>query len=161
MVPPPVGQTVVAFGYRKGEITVTEGSDGVHHIKLNDRATTSMGTIRQVYPFGRDAVMLPFPCFEIEARFEPGMSGGLVVDESGRLCGLICASLQHNDPDVPPISYAASLSPMLRTVISTNRGGDRYPKGVSHPVIDLAIDGFIKVVDLHELDPTHVPDKQF
>jgi hypothetical protein len=50
---------------------------------------------------------------------------------------------------------------MLRTVISTNRGGDRYPKGVSHPVIDLAIDGFIKVVDLHELDPTHVPDKQF
>lgn len=49
-----------------------------------------MGTIRQVYPFGRDAVMLAFPCFEIEARFDPGMSGGLVVDESGRLCGLIC-----------------------------------------------------------------------
>jgi hypothetical protein len=28
---------------------------------------------------------------------------------------------------------------------------------VSYPVIDLAIDGSIKVVDLHELDPTHFP----
>lgn len=145
--PPPVGQKVVAFGYRESNIKVTEGSDGQHHIELNDRPTTSIGTVRQVYPSGRDAVMLPFPCFEIEARFDPGMSGGMVIDEAGRLCGLICASLQHGDPTAPPISYVASLWPMLTTTISGNRG-DRYPKGVSYPVIDLAIDGIIKVVDL-------------
>jgi hypothetical protein len=109
---------------------------------------------------GRDKVMLPFPCFEIEARFDPGMSGGMVLDEAGRLCGLICASLQHDDPNAPPISYAASLWPMLKTVISANRDGDRYPKGVSYPVIDLAIDGVIGVEDLYQLDPTHFPDKQ-
>jgi Trypsin-like peptidase domain len=158
-LPPPTGQHVVAFGYRESRIDVTEGTDGQHHIVLNDRPTTSIGTIRQIYPSGRDSVMLPFPCFEIEARFDPGMSGGLVIDEAGAVCGLICASLQHGDVNAPPISYVASLWPMLRTVISANRG-DRYPKDVSYPVIDLAIDGLISVTDLHELDPAIFPDKQ-
>ena len=128
----------------------------MHHIELNDRLTMSIRKIRQVYPLGRDAVMLPFPCFEVEARFDPGMSGGLVVDESDTLCGIICATLQHHDPDTPPISYVASLSPMLKTVISANRGGG-YPSGVSYPIIDLAIDGLLEVVDLHELDPALFP----
>jgi Trypsin-like peptidase domain len=156
---PPVGQKVVAFGYRESKINVTEGSDGQHHIELNDRPTTSIGTIRQVYPSGRDTVMLPFPCFEIEARFDRGMSGGMVIDETGKLCGLICTGLQHDDPNAPPISYVASLWPMLKTVISADRG-DRYLRSVSYPVIDLAIDGLIAVTDLHELDPIHFPDKQ-
>jgi len=159
VLPPPVGQTVVAFGYREGRINVREGDDGVHHIELNDRETISIGTIRQVYPSRRDTVLLPFPCFEIEARINPGMSGGMVIDEAGNLCGLISASLQHNDPHAPPISYVVSLWPMLKTVISVNRG-DRYPRDVEYPMIDLAIDGLIAVVDLHELDPTNFPGKQ-
>jgi hypothetical protein len=159
VLPPPVGQAVVAFGYRESQITVTLGANDQHHIVLNDRPTTSIGIVRQVYPAGRDAVMLPFPCYEIEARFDPGMSGGMVIDETGALCGLICASLQHNDPNAPPISYVASLWPMLKTVISADRG-DRYPRGVSYPVIDLAIDGLIAVNDLHALDPKDFPGKE-
>jgi hypothetical protein len=157
-LPPPAGQHVVAFGYRESRITVTE-SDGVHHIDLKDRPTSSAGVVRQVYPRGRDSVMLPFPCFEIEARFDPGMSGGMVIDETGALCGLICASLQHGDPNAPPISYVASLWPMLKTEISIDRG-DRYPRAVSYPVIDLAIDRLIGVKDLHELDPKEFPGKR-
>jgi hypothetical protein len=103
--------------------------------------------------------MLPFPCFEIEARFDPGMSGGMVIDETGKLCGLICASLQHEDPNTPPIRYVASFWPMLKTLIDADRG-DGYPRGVSYPVVDLAIDGLIAVSDLHELDPAHFPGKQ-
>jgi hypothetical protein len=159
VLPPPVGQAVVAFGYRESQVTVTEGGDGQHHIELNDRPTTSIGRIKQIYPSGRDAVMLPFPCFEIEARFDPGMSGGLVIDEAGAVCGLICASLQHSDVNAPPISYVASLWPMLKTGISVDRG-DRYPRGISYPLIDLAIDGIITVTDLHEIDPVLFPDKQ-
>jgi hypothetical protein len=158
VLPPPVGQKVVAFGYRESKISVTEGQDGQHYIELNDRPTTSIGTVKQVYPSGRDAVMLPFPCFEIEARFDPGISGGMVLDEAGALCGLICASLQHGDPNAPPVSYVASLWPMLKTIISADRG-DRYPRGVSYPVINLAIDRLIVVNDLHELDPKDFPDK--
>jgi Trypsin-like peptidase domain len=150
VIPPPAGQKVIAFGYRESKINVREG-DGQHHIELNDRPTTSIGTVRRVYPSARDAVMLPFPCFEIEARFDPGMSGGMVIDEAGSLCGLICASLQQNEPGAPPISYVASLWPMLSTVISVDRG-ERYPRGVSYPVINLARDNLIAVTDFNELD---------
>lgn len=159
VMPPPVGQKVVAFGYHSGKIEVTESPDGTHHIALNDRPTTSIGTIRQIYPTGRDRVMLPFPCYEIEAQFDPGMSGGMVIDETGALCGLICASLQQNDVDAPPISYVASLWPMLKTVISVNRG-DRYPRDIPYPMIDLAVDGLLAVSDLNALDPREFPGKR-
>ena len=157
-LPPPIGQHVVAFGYREGNINVTQSSDGTHHIDLNDRPTTSIGLVKQVYPNGRDRVMLPFPCFEIEARFDPGMSGGMVIDETGSLCGLICAALQNSDPDALPVSYATALWPMLTTVISVDRG-DKYPRGVMYPMIDLAIDRLIFVNDLRDLDPVHFPGK--
>lgn len=149
-LPPPIGQKVVAFGYRESKVSVTEDSAGTHHIEFDDRPTISIGEIKQIYPSGRDRVVLPFPCYEIEARFDPGMSGGMVIDENGALCGLICASLQTCDPTAPPISYVASLWPMLTTVISANRG-DGYPKNITYPMIDLARDGLISVVDIEHL----------
>jgi len=158
LVSPPVGQHVVAFGYRQGEVSVTEGPDGTHHIKLDDKPTTSIGIIRQVCPAGRDRIMLPFPCFEVEARFDAGMSGGLVVDEAGSICGLICASLHSGDSEAIPISYVATLWPMLRTVINADRGSN-YPSGVAYPAIDLAIDGQIVATDIEQLDPSYFPDK--
>lgn len=157
-LPPPAGQKVVAFGYRESTVTVSETSDGVHHIELNDRPTTSIGTVTQNYPSGRDRSMLPFPCFEIQARFDPGMSGGMVIDENGSLCGLICATLQNSDLTAPPISYVAALWPMFMTTISADRG-DEYPRGVTYPMIDLAIDGLVRVADLHDLDPVNFPGK--
>jgi hypothetical protein len=160
VLPPPVGQTIVAFGYRETAISVEERDGGQHHIELNDRPTTSIGKITQVFPTGRDRVMLPFPCFEIEARFDPGMSGGIVIDEQGALCGLICASLQQSDPDAAPVSYVASLWPMLKTVISVDRG-ERYPKGLSYPLMDAAKDGLISVVDLQALAATRLEFSHF
>ncbi|MDZ4343825.1 MAG: hypothetical protein U1E51_15500, partial [Candidatus Binatia bacterium] len=151
VLPPPVGQKVVAFGYRESKVSVRADSAGTHHIEINDRPTTSIGEIKQIYASGRDAVLLPFPCYEIEARFDPGMSGGMVIDENGAVCGLICASLNTSDPNARPTSYVATLWPMLTTVISANRG-DRYPKNVSYPMIDLARDGLISVVDIEHLN---------
>jgi hypothetical protein len=156
VLPPPIGHKIVAFGYRASTIGVTEGADGQHHIELNDKPTTSIGTVRQVYHAGRDRVMLPFPCFEIEARFDPGMSGGLVIDEAGSLCGLVCTSLQQHDVSAPPVSYVAALWPMLNTKIAINRG-DKYPRDVSYPMIDLARDGLIAVDDLRAFEQSHPP----
>jgi hypothetical protein len=155
-MPPPVGQKIVAFGYRESTIIVREDAEGTYHIELNDKPTTSAGEITQIFPDGRDKVMLPFPCFEIRARFDSGMSGGLVIDEEGALCGLICASLQQSDPEQPPISYVATLWPMLTTVVSADRG-DAYPRGVEYPLIDLAIDKIMGVKDLASLDPSRFP----
>lgn len=149
-LPPPVGEKVVAFGYRESRVSVTEDAAGVHHIEHKDQPTVSIGEVKQIYSSGRDRVLLPFPCYEIEARFDPGMSGGLVIDENGALCGLICASLQTSEPNVRPISYVVSLWPMLATLVSANRG-DHYPKDVMYPMIDLARNGLISVVDIDAL----------
>lgn len=158
MTPPPSGQKVLAFGYREARIEVTEGTDGAHHIELTDIGTTSIGEVGQIFPEQRDSSMLTFPCFEVRARFAPGMSGGLVIDEDGALCGLVCAGTDFGDPNAPPLSYAATLWPMLTTVISVDRG-DGYPRGVKYPMIDLALDKLIHVIGLEEQDPKLFPGR--
>lgn len=158
VVPPPSGQKVLAFGFRESEIEVSEGSDGTHHIVLNDIGTTSIGEVGKIFPERRDSSMLTFPCFEVRARFAPGMSGGLVIDENGALCGLVCAGMSLADPNELPLSYAATLWPMLTTVISVDRG-DAYPRGVEYPVVDLVIARLINAVGLEELDPKFFPGR--
>ncbi len=134
------GSKVIAFGYREGQIACEEDSEGVHHIVLNDKGTTSIGEVGQVFAQRRDTSMLNFPCFEVRAQFSPGMSGGWVVDDTNRICGLICAGYSFEDNSALPLSYAATLWPMLTMNISGDRG-DKYPRGVWYPVIDLALDG--------------------
>lgn len=158
IIPPPTGQKVVAFGYRESKIQITEGADGTHHIEINDAGTMSAGEIGQVFAERRDSSMLTFPCFEVRARFAPGMSGGLVVDEDGSLCGIICSSFDFQNPNTLPLSYAATLWPMLTTVISADRG-DSYPRGVSYPMIDLALNHQITAVGLEYLDPKFFPGR--
>jgi hypothetical protein len=155
VVPPPTGQKVLAFGYRESKIQVTT-TNGNRHIDFNDIPTTSAGEVGQIFAERRDSSMLTFPCFEVLARFAPGMSGGLVIDEEGRLCGLVCSAMQFADQTMPPLSYAATLWPMLTTIISADRG-DAYPRGVSYPMIDLAISDIIHAVGLEFLDPQFFP----
>jgi len=156
--PPPVGQKVIAFGYRESVCEVMQIASGGYHLELQDKPTTSIGEVKRIYPTRRDAAMLSFPCYEVNARFDHGMSGGLVIDESGALCGLICASLSARSPEEEAVSHVTTLWPMLRTLISADRGGD-YPKGVTYPVIDLALDGLIRVTDLSLLDPKDFPNR--
>lgn len=47
---------------------------------------------------------------------------------------------------------------MLRTLISADRG-DKYPRGVEYPVIDLTLDKTINVVGLEQLDPRFFPGR--
>jgi len=47
---------------------------------------------------------------------------------------------------------------MLRKLISAGRDG-HYPKGVTYPMIDLALDGLIEVADLPLLDPRYFPGR--
>ena len=154
-MPPPIGQKVIAFGYRESVPSVTPLPDGGYHLELQDKPTTSFGEVKRIYPERRDTVMLSFPCYEINARFDPGMSGGPVVDELGSVCGLVCSTLPASE-DHEAVSHVTTLWPMLRTFISADRGG-KYPRDVTYPVIDLALDGLISVVDLSSLNPKHFP----
>jgi hypothetical protein len=154
----PTGEKVLAFGYRESKIEVSETPDGGHHIELNDVPTTSIGEVGQIFRERRDSSMLAFPCFEVRARFAHGMSGGMVIDEDGAFCGLVCAGYDFDDPNAIPLSYAATLWPILTTVISVDRG-ESYPRGVEYPVMDLALDKLINVVGLEHLDPAFFPGR--
>ena len=114
-LPPPIGQKVIAFGYRESKVLVTADAEGTHHIEVNDKPTITIGEIKQIYTSGRDSVLLPFPCYEVEARFDAGMSGSMVIDENGALCGLVCASLSSSDPDMRPVSYVTNGVSLLQT----------------------------------------------
>ena len=157
-MPPPVGDKVIAFGYRESVPTITPLQDGGYHLELQDKPTTSFGEVKRIYPERRDTVMLSFPCYEVNARFDPGMSGGLVVDPLGAVCGLVCSTLPGS-ADREALSHIVTLWPMLRTLISADRGG-KYPKGVTYPLIDLALDGLITVIDLSSLNPKDFPGRK-
>jgi hypothetical protein len=102
--------------------------------------------------------MLSFPCYEVNDRFDHGMSGGIVVDELGSLCGLIRCSLPAGNPEDYAVNRVKTLWPTLRTLISADRDG-HYPKGVTYPMIDLALHGLIGVTDLALLDPRYFPGR--
>ena len=115
LIPPKVGDSMIGFGLHsfsfEGSRINAEGK--VEHIEMKSEASSSRGTVTAVYAEYRDRSMLTFPCFEIEERFDPGMSGGLVINQNSEVCGIICSSLAATDESSTPTSYAAMLWPMM------------------------------------------------
>jgi S1-C subfamily serine protease len=108
---PQRGATVAAFGYRLSKVSVDPTGQ---HTTVDDEAMTSTGTVRKIYPDGRDRTFMPYPCYQVSARFDAGMSGGPVIDESGALCGIVSSGIQAADDETgEPISYAAILWPLF------------------------------------------------
>ncbi len=110
----------------------------------------SIGVVRDIFEMRRDQ-HLPFPCYQVSARFDGGMSGGPVFDETGSLCGLVCSNIDSSHLEGEPISYVTTLWPLFCNVVNGDRG-DKYPQGVSYPAIELARGGQIFVADLPRLE---------
>lgn len=115
LIPPEVGDSVIGFGLHsmsfEGSRVNAEGK--VEHIEMKAKASSSRGVVRAVYPQYRDRGMLPFPCFEVDAQFEHGMSGGLVINGSSEVCGIVCSSFPKTEEHPTPSSYVATLWPMM------------------------------------------------
>lgn len=147
---PDIGENIAAFGYRKSTIQVTKNAQGDNHIDLNDELISSVGIVRQIYEMRRDA-MLPFPCYQVSARFDAGMSGGAVFDESGCLCGIVCSNIQDSHLTGEPISYVTTLWPLFRLMLNWDRG-NKYPRAIKYPAIELARSGHITVPNIERLE---------
>jgi len=147
---PDVGDRVAAFGYRKSLVRVTRNADGGSHTELNDEPMISVGVVGQIHEMQRDR-LLPFPCYQVSARFDAGMSGGPVYDETGCMCGLVCSGFEGAHLDGEPVSYVTTLWPLFRLIVNGDRGDD-YPRGVHYPAIELARGGQITVPDLFRLE---------
>lgn len=160
LIPPKIGTQVIGFGHHQ---TSFEGSrlnlEGkVEHIEIKDQASSSRGIVRSVYPSLRDRSMLNFPCIEVDCRFDPGMSGGLVINEDSEVCGIICSSLPGTKEHPTHTSWAALLWPMMgikidfglfrsapvhgkQYLLELARAGIFTPKGWEHILIEENLNG--------------------
>lgn len=113
--PPPIGATVRALGIHNvrfdGSRVNAEGK--FEHIEVKCERSISTGTVKQHYWARRDRGMYNFPCLEVDARFEHGMSGGLVIDEHSQVCGIVCGSLPASSTEEDHVSYISMLWPMM------------------------------------------------
>lgn len=118
--PPARGERIFAFGYpaSSGQIASQEPF-GIEWLL---QGHTTVGQVTEVYPERRERGFLNFPCFETDARFDGGMSGGPIFDSAGRICGLICGAL-GGDTEGSFTSYGAVLWPALLTSIDFRAPG--------------------------------------
>ncbi|HEV8487230.1 MAG TPA: serine protease [Blastocatellia bacterium] len=114
-LPPSVGDRVVGFGYPSSSARVTSRSP-IQHVDWDLRPHTTVGEIETVFEDRRDRTLLHFPCFQTNARFDGGMSGGPILNSTGQLCGIISAALQ-TDEQGPYTSYGAMIWPALFTTV--------------------------------------------
>jgi hypothetical protein len=142
LIPPKVGDSVVCFGIHKmnfeGSRINAEGK--VEHIESKDEASSSHGIIKAVYPQCRDVSMLPFPCFEIDSQIEPGMSGGLVINNRSEVCGVICSSMPRTKEHPTPSSYVAMLWPLMAIEIDFSLFRTAPVSGIQY-ILELARHG--------------------
>lgn len=142
---PKLNSTIIAFGYHSSKVSITQNEDGGYHLELNDKPTVSTGVVEEILPRGQPSGRFTFPCYRVAARFDGGMSGGPVFDEGGVLRGIISGTLSAGSLEDTPISYVAMLWPLLRQLISINRG-DGFPRDVEYPLIHLVRDKLIHSV---------------
>ncbi len=114
--PPLIGEEISIFGYRATEMKFSTNDNGGNHIDIQDKPTLSTGKVTRIYPVKRDSAMLPFPCFETNAYADHGMSGGVVFNKKGELCGIVSSSI-HNDDKTIYTSYIAILWPLMASNI--------------------------------------------
>lgn len=136
LIPPTVGERIYAYGFPHSAVNI----DG-REIKLNVNPITSAGEVITVYEQFRDTSLISFPAFHTNARFDPGMSGGPVFNESGKLCGLICSGTTLDTSESDPISYVSLLWPSMGTEVRQKL--EYHDLKEKFPVLFLAEHGYI------------------
>ena len=139
--PPTIGERVVGFGHHSQTGQIRYGEDGTRHIEVNAFGAATVGEVRKIHHEKRDSSRMPFSCFQTNARFDGGMSGGPVLSNRGKVCGVICSNLPPDDEDDEHISYVASLWPLMATMIDIGTIGNEVDR--PYPILELARNGII------------------
>lgn len=113
--PPRVGDRIVGFGYPSSLVRVNSRAPFLN-VDWDLRPHTTVGEVATVFDDRRDSSLLNFPCFQTNARFDGGMSGGPIFNSTGQICGVICAALTTDDQG-PYTSYGAMIWPALFTTV--------------------------------------------
>jgi hypothetical protein len=138
---PRVGESILGIGYHsmRGALTPNEG--GTRDINYAQDTAFTTGIIKEVYPIRRDSAMLSFPSFLTDARFEPGMSGGPILNERGGVCGVVCSSNVLAEEHSGHISFGSLIWPALATCVDVIENTGAEPRMMM--VYDLIKAGWI------------------
>ena len=101
---PSVGDELSLYGFSAHDRTQQRTST----INVSGEVHFARGKVTQVFPSGRDRVMLPGPCIEVNCNALGGMSGGPVFDHTGCLVGVVSSSFEGI-----AIAYVSHLWPAL------------------------------------------------
>lgn len=154
LLPPRRGDEVVAFGFPNS--AVTRDSDHPHATWSMD-SITATGHVIEIHHELRDSARLPFPCFRTNARFDGGMSGGPVLNNTtGQVCGVICSNLPATREDEEHVSYASTLWPIVGTLIDDPRRSTGASR--QFPLMDFFNSGRLAAVDLERVRLVRLPD---
>lgn len=151
MLPPEVGTGVAAFGYHSCVAEVEEDQ-----VTISRRMSTTVGVVQEVHHERRDDFNLTWPCFRVNARFDGGMSGGPVFDQTtGRICGIISTNMPPSGPGEEHVSYVTTLWPLLGVPLDYDWPGKTMPV---YPLMDLVDAGGIHVANHRGICVERAPD---
>lgn len=137
LFPPPRGARTSAFGYRDSSVIIKD-----KHVTFQRGLATSVGEVIEIHDQRRDS-QLCWPCFQTNARYDGGMSGGPVLTDEGYVCGLICKNMPPFAEGEEHVSYVTSLWPLMGLEVDFQR--EDRPPGTKYPMLDLAQAGLIDV----------------
>jgi len=152
--PPNIGERVSAFGYHTPDINFKQEGNKIE-VRWDDHPSTSVGEVESVFEHRRDNSFMNFPCFQTNARFEGGMSGGPIFNDSGKVCGLVCSSLVGSSLE-GFTSYGTVLWPSMSTYVHFTPDGKF--SDVPHRLLDLANSGVINTTDNEKLEIIRAKD---
>jgi hypothetical protein len=138
---PRVGMRVAAYGF--SNLRLEQNQDEPFEYALTHSFRRVDATITAIHFPMRDGACMPYPCFEVDAVFEPGMSGGPVFKESDQVCGVISRGSDFG------VSWASVLWPALGISID---GKTAY---------QLAREGSMAVRNLQCVEIRRVPGNKF
>lgn len=112
-IPPCIGERIAGSGIHKIHINSLRLEGDNIHVDLDVKRSFSEGVVKDIHFEYRDRGMYSFPCFQVDAQFDAGMSGGYVVNERNEVCGIVCGSLPATSQEEEHVSYAALLWPTV------------------------------------------------
>lgn len=146
LAPPIIGSRIFGFGFHSSKGKVSIDGDDRFNLDIWGEPAIAIGEIRDVHPQSRDSYLLNYPCFQVNARFDGGMSGGPIFSESGNVCGIISTNVSLHAQDQECISYGATLWPIMGMPLDIDMRTGLHCERYSF--VDLAKQGVVHIEDV-------------
>lgn len=114
-----IGDTVHTYAYPATRIVQSEKQ--IVHVQADYFA----GMITDVFPNGRDRVLLPGPCYQTSMTIHGGASGGPVFNSRGKVCGINSTGVDG----CPDISFVTRIHEALNLKLTGIKFSPDSPTG--------------------------------